>query len=241
MMLSLTPPPPPPPPPPCWVRLLPKTMQTQGHVSSMFFFKGASLAFYILSALFFDNFVIIFVVTVLLAALDFWVVKNVSGRILVGLRWRNEINDLGEGIWKFESLDPESLARMNKKDSWLFWWSLYLTAALWIILEVFSLIRFQADYLLVVAVCLSLSIVNIISFTKCCKDCISSSGAPSIAFTKALNDAYLSSVFLTHTIENSKSGNFEELHLSLDSHEVPTGFPKGILLIETFVDVSDMT
>uniref|UniRef100_A0A803KN23 Golgi apparatus membrane protein TVP23 n=1 Tax=Chenopodium quinoa TaxID=63459 RepID=A0A803KN23_CHEQI len=131
--------------------------------------QGAALAFYILSALFFDNFVIIFVVTVLLAALDFWVVKNVSGRILVGLRWWNEINDLGESIWKFESLDPESLARMNKKDSWLFWWSLYLTAAAWIILGIFSLIRFQADYLLVVAVCLSLSIANIVGFTKCRK------------------------------------------------------------------------
>lgn len=65
------------------------------------------MAFYILSALFFDNFVIIFVVTVLLAALDFWVVKNVSGRILVGLRWWNEINDLGESVWKFECLDQE--------------------------------------------------------------------------------------------------------------------------------------
>ncbi|KAH9620965.1 hypothetical protein KSS87_017586 [Heliosperma pusillum] len=133
-------------------------------------FKGAALAFYILSALFIDNFVIIFVVTVFLAALDFWVVKNVSGRILVGLRWWNEINDLGESVWKFESLDQESLARMSKKDSWLFWWSLYLTAAAWILLAVFSLIRFQADYLLVVAVCLSLSLANIIGFTKCRKD-----------------------------------------------------------------------
>lgn len=69
--------------------------------------QGAALAFYILSALFFNSFVIIFVVTVLLAALDFWVVKNVSGRILVGLRWWNEINDLGESVWKFESLDQE--------------------------------------------------------------------------------------------------------------------------------------
>uniref|UniRef100_A0A7C9D3K6 Golgi apparatus membrane protein TVP23 n=1 Tax=Opuntia streptacantha TaxID=393608 RepID=A0A7C9D3K6_OPUST len=133
-------------------------------------FKAGSLAFYILSALFVNNFVIIFVVTVFLAALDFWVVKNVSGRILVGLRWWNEINDLGESVWKFESLDPESLARLNKKDSWLFWWSLYLTAAAWIILGIFSLIRLQADYLLVIAVCLSLSIANIIGFTKCRKD-----------------------------------------------------------------------
>ncbi|KAL0812872.1 hypothetical protein Bca101_069315 [Brassica carinata] len=133
-------------------------------------FKGAALAFYILSALFFNSFVIIFVVTVLLAALDFWVVKNVSGRILVGLRWWNEINDLGESVWKFESLDQESLARMNKKDSWLFWWTLYLAAAAWLILGVFSLIRFQADYLLVVGVCLSLNVANIIGFTKCKKE-----------------------------------------------------------------------
>lgn len=69
--------------------------------------QAAALAFYILSALFINNFVIIFVVTVLLAALDFWVVKNVSGRILVGLRWWNEINDLGESVWKFECLDHE--------------------------------------------------------------------------------------------------------------------------------------
>ncbi|CAH8357848.1 unnamed protein product [Eruca vesicaria subsp. sativa] len=166
-------------------------------------FKGAALAFYILSALFFNSFVIIFVVTVLLAALDFWVVKNVSGRILVGLRWWNEINDLGESVWKFESLDQEvttlsfllyslskiiltsflpfsnfllrlcvyqSLARMNKKDSWLFWWTLYLAAAAWLVLGIFSLIRFQADYLLVVGVCLSLNVANIIGFTKCKKD-----------------------------------------------------------------------
>jgi len=69
--------------------------------------KAAALAFYILSALFVNNFVIIFVITVLLAALDFWVVKNVSGRILVGLRWWNEINDEGESVWKFECLDGE--------------------------------------------------------------------------------------------------------------------------------------
>ena len=51
------------------------------------------MAFYILSALFVNNFVIIFVITVLLAALDFWVVKNVSGRILVGLWLWYKIND----------------------------------------------------------------------------------------------------------------------------------------------------
>jgi hypothetical protein len=69
--------------------------------------KAAALAFYILFSLFVKSFVIIFVITVLLAALDFWVVKNVSGRILVGLRWWNEIDDEGNSVWKFECLDGE--------------------------------------------------------------------------------------------------------------------------------------
>ncbi|EEF47218.1 Protein FAM18B, putative [Ricinus communis] len=133
-------------------------------------FKAAALAFYVLSALFVDSFVIIFVVTVILAALDFWVVKNVSGRILVGLRWWNEIDEQGESVWKFECLDQQSLARMNKKDSWLFWWTLYLNAAAWIVLGIFSLVRFEVDYVLVIGVCLSLGIANIIGFTKCRKD-----------------------------------------------------------------------
>lgn len=71
------------------------------------FTKAAALAFYILFSLFVKSFVIIFVITVLLAALDFWVVKNVSGRILVGLRWWNEIDDEGNSVWKFECLDGE--------------------------------------------------------------------------------------------------------------------------------------
>jgi len=58
-----------------------------------FYVKAVALAFYMLSALFMNNFIIIFVITVRLAALDFWVVKNVSGRILVGLWLWYKIND----------------------------------------------------------------------------------------------------------------------------------------------------
>lgn len=49
------------------------------------FWQGSAIAFYILFSFFINSFIIQFVVTVFLAALDFWVVKNVSGRILVGL------------------------------------------------------------------------------------------------------------------------------------------------------------
>ncbi|KMZ71455.1 Golgi apparatus membrane protein tvp23 [Zostera marina] len=150
-----------------------ETVENYANPRTCFFhvmFKATALVFYILSTLFFKNFVVIFVITVVLCALDFWVVKNVSGRILVGLRWWNEIDEAGESVWKFECLDQQSLARMNKNDSWLFWWTMYLNAGAWVFLGIFSLIRFQADYLLVIGVCLSLSIANIVGFTKCRKD-----------------------------------------------------------------------
>ncbi|KAF5952184.1 hypothetical protein HYC85_010128 [Camellia sinensis] len=143
------------------------------HVLFKLIWQAAALAFYILSALFVDSFVIIFVVTVLLAALDFWVVKNVSGRILVGLRWWNEITDEGESVWKFECLDQEVVIGSDEQEGFM----VILVDPLpyskqlqWIFLGIFSLIRFQADYCLVVGVCLTLSIANIVGFTKCRKD-----------------------------------------------------------------------
>lgn len=39
-----------------------------------------------------SNFVTITVICIILLACDFWVVKNVSGRFLVGLRWWNKVN-----------------------------------------------------------------------------------------------------------------------------------------------------
>ncbi|RLN52206.1 hypothetical protein BBJ29_000776 [Phytophthora kernoviae] len=58
-------------------------------------FKGLALALYLFGSIFIDNFVFIFVVCILLLAFDFWTVKNVTGRLLVGLRWWNRINDDG--------------------------------------------------------------------------------------------------------------------------------------------------
>jgi hypothetical protein len=47
-------------------------------------------------------------------------VKNISGRILVGLRWWNEVTEEGESHWKFESLDVEVRAAhlSNRMPHW---------------------------------------------------------------------------------------------------------------------------
>lgn len=50
-----------------------------------------------------DSFITSFVVVVLLLSMDFWTVKNITGRLMVGLRWWNYVDDNGESHWVFES------------------------------------------------------------------------------------------------------------------------------------------
>lgn len=55
-----------------------------------------------------NGFVLNCVVTLVLVAADFWTVKNVTGRLLVGLRWWNDDgteSSGGESTWRFESLE----------------------------------------------------------------------------------------------------------------------------------------
>jgi len=55
-------------------------------------FKGASIAaFLFLNAILREE-ILTFIVVVLFAAFDFWTVKNITGRLLVNLRWWSEID-----------------------------------------------------------------------------------------------------------------------------------------------------
>ena len=79
---------------------------SQRHPVASFFhvaFKLAALVTYVTCEWFETHFVLNFVTCVLLLAGDFWVTKNVSGRLLVGLRYWNEIDDAGVSTWRFES------------------------------------------------------------------------------------------------------------------------------------------
>ena len=68
------------------------------------FFKILSIIIFI-----FGNFIfkmsdsLEFVFVVIFSSLDFWFIKNVSGRILVGLRYWNEIKQDGSEVWVYEN------------------------------------------------------------------------------------------------------------------------------------------
>ena len=44
----------------------------------------------------FTNDVITFIIVMILSSLDFWTVKNVTGRLLVGLRWWSDYDEKGD-------------------------------------------------------------------------------------------------------------------------------------------------
>lgn len=66
-------------------------------------FKLVSILVYLLLGLFTSNFIIQFVVTVTLVSFDFWTVKNITGRLLVGLRWWSQVQEDGSTRWRFEA------------------------------------------------------------------------------------------------------------------------------------------
>ncbi|KAL8741140.1 MAG: hypothetical protein Q9190_006223 [Brigantiaea leucoxantha] len=95
--------------------------------------------------------ILVFILTILLLAADFYYLKNIAGRRLVGLRWWNEVNtSTGDSHWVFESQDrssPEAASsgqqQQNATDKRFFWLALYAQPALWVALAVVSVVRLQ--------------------------------------------------------------------------------------------------
>jgi len=65
-------------------------------------FRTLAIIAYMLCGWFSDGFIGSFVAIILLLSLDFWTVKNITGRIMAGLRWWNYVNDEGASVWVFE-------------------------------------------------------------------------------------------------------------------------------------------
>ena len=69
-----------------------------------------------------------------------WQVKNVTGRLLVGLRWWNEANESGSA-WRFEQA-PEGRQYSNYEKR-LFWIGLAANVIAWALLAVLEIFRLK--------------------------------------------------------------------------------------------------
>ncbi|KAE8743910.1 hypothetical protein FOCC_FOCC009469 [Frankliniella occidentalis] len=66
-------------------------------------FRSVALITYLFGTFVSNSFIAIFVTLILLLSMDFWTVKNITGRLLVGLRWWNYVDDNGKSHWVYES------------------------------------------------------------------------------------------------------------------------------------------
>lgn len=96
----------------------------------------------------------IFIITIILLAMDFYYLKNIAGRRLVGLRWWNEVNgQSGDSHWVFESAPQANEPGgkiVNATDKRFFWLALYAQPALWVALAVVALVKFMFVWLTLV-------------------------------------------------------------------------------------------
>ncbi|KAL7751766.1 Golgi apparatus membrane protein tvp23 [Sorochytrium milnesiophthora] len=146
-----------------------KTMfERSSHPVALFFhlfFRVAAVVMYLVGYYLIQNFILVFVICVLLLAFDFWTVKNITGRLLVGLRWWNEIREDGSNEWVFEARQNNA---PNAADSHTFWTSLYVFPLIWAVLAILQLLH--PAWLCIAFVALALNGANVIGYTKCDKD-----------------------------------------------------------------------
>ncbi|XP_063980953.1 uncharacterized Golgi apparatus membrane protein-like protein CG5021 isoform X2 [Diachasmimorpha longicaudata] len=127
-------------------------------------FRITGIVTYMLCEWFSDSFIASFVTVILLLSMDFWTVKNITGRLMVGLRWWNYVDDNGNSHWVFESRKQN---RINPSESRIFWLALILCPMLWSIFFIVALFGLKFKWLLLVCIALILSGSNLYGYVKC--------------------------------------------------------------------------
>ncbi|XP_071813070.1 Golgi apparatus membrane protein TVP23 homolog B-like [Apostichopus japonicus] len=130
-------------------------------------FKVLAIVFYLVIAGNFIGFIVSFVLLTLLLSMDFWVVKNISGRLLVGLRWWNHVDEDGQSHWVFESRKKGSKLQETNAESRIFWLALILNPVIWFISMFPSFFPFPTGWLFIPIMGLCLGGSNLYGYLRC--------------------------------------------------------------------------
>ncbi len=100
--------------------------------------------------------ILVYILVMLLSAIDFWVVKNIVGRKLVKMRWWFIIDNEGNERWWYESRTDVTLLF---QDRMVFWGTLWGTPAVWGIFSVMNALTFSIFKTATTGVCMLIAIV----------------------------------------------------------------------------------
>lgn len=133
------------------------------------FFRVSAVVVYLLCELLSSSFIACMVTIILLLSCDFWAVKNVTGRLMVGLRWWNHIDEDGKSHWIFESRKstPQDNQTISEAESRIFWLGLIACPVLWVIFAFSALFSFRVKWLAVVIMGVVLQGANLYGYIRC--------------------------------------------------------------------------
>ncbi|PAA47733.1 hypothetical protein BOX15_Mlig014239g12 [Macrostomum lignano] len=130
-------------------------------------FRLIAFLLYLLSSLFTDSFITAFVFVLILLSLDFWTVKNITGRKLVGLRWWNYVDESGKSHWVYESRSRGAEQLVSRAESRLFWFSLVGTQLVWSLMFIVALITLNIRWIMAVIVAFVMNGANLYGYIRC--------------------------------------------------------------------------
>nr|XP_033816685.1 Golgi apparatus membrane protein TVP23 homolog B-like [Geotrypetes seraphini] len=149
----------------------PKKSKIRHPVASFFhlFFRVSAIVVYLLCGLITNKFITCMVTIILLLSCDFWAVKNITGRLLVGLRWWNQVDDDGKSHWIYESRKASTHGKRATSDaeSRIFWLGLITCPIIWVIFAFSALFSFKLKWLAVVILGVVLQGANLYGYIKC--------------------------------------------------------------------------
>ncbi|XP_056609995.1 Golgi apparatus membrane protein TVP23 homolog B isoform X3 [Triplophysa dalaica] len=112
------------------------------------------------------SFIANMVTIILLLSCDFWTVKNVTGRLLVGLRWWNQVDGDGHSHWMFKSR-TETNKNISNSESNIFWLGLIVCPLFWVYFVFSSLFAFNIKWLVLVFMGAVLQWANLYGYVRC--------------------------------------------------------------------------
>ncbi|NXG05712.1 TV23A protein, partial [Sakesphorus luctuosus] len=131
------------------------------------FFRVSAIVTYLFCDWFSNSFVACFVTILLLLTFDFWSVKNVTGRLLVGLRWWNQIDEDGKSHWVFEAKRVPTVAASTEAEARIFWLGLIICPVIWTLFFFSTLFSLKLKWLALVIAGISLQTANLYGYIHC--------------------------------------------------------------------------
>ncbi|KAK9530859.1 hypothetical protein VZT92_012335 [Zoarces viviparus] len=131
------------------------------------FFRVSAVLVYLLCGIFSSSFIACMVTIILLLSCDFWTVKNITGRLMVGLRWWNQVDDDGQSRWVFESRKGTGKQEASDSESRIFWIGLIVCPVLWVVFTFSTLFSLKIKWVPVVIMGVVLQGANLYGYVRC--------------------------------------------------------------------------